>query len=95
MAESIVGLKKALPYLRLFRKKIFVLKIGGEVLSDQAVLGHFAEQVALLYQVGILVVVVHGVSTSRPVTSPAARSVTSPAGQSVTSPAARSRRQSA
>jgi acetylglutamate kinase len=50
----------ALPYIRLFKGKTFVLKTGGEVASDGAALRHLAEQVAALSELGIRVVLVHG-----------------------------------
>lgn len=60
MAERIIGLKKAAPYLRMYKGKVFVVKAGGEVLSEAKTLEHFAEQVALLHGLGISPVVVHG-----------------------------------
>jgi acetylglutamate kinase len=54
------ALKHAAPYIRLYKKQIFVLKAGGEVFaSDEATKG-LLEQVALLHQVGVRVVLVHG-----------------------------------
>ena len=54
------ALKHAAPYIRLYKKKIFVLKAGGEVFASDAATHHLLEQVALLHQVGIRVVLVHG-----------------------------------
>lgn len=60
MTERIIGLKKAAPYLRMYKGKIFVVKAGGEIFSDEGTLDNFTEQVALLHELGINVVVVHG-----------------------------------
>lgn len=58
--QDITLLKQALPYLRRFRGTTFVLKIGGEALRDRETLDAFAEDIALLVNVGIRVVLVHG-----------------------------------
>lgn len=60
MQQKIVGLKCAAPYLRMYKGRIFVVKIGGEIIEDEAVLDNFSEQVALLHRLGIHVVLVHG-----------------------------------
>jgi len=57
---AIVGLTRALPYIRLFRGRAFVIKLGGEATSDPAALLQLAEQVGVLREVGIKVVLVHG-----------------------------------
>ena len=54
------ALKHAAPYIRLYKKKVFVLKAGGEVFADVASTRALMEQVGLLHQVGIRVVLVHG-----------------------------------
>lgn len=59
-ANGIVGLKGALRYVRAYRDQVFVLKLGGEVLGEPAVLDHVAAQIALLSSLGIRLVVVHG-----------------------------------
>lgn len=53
-------LKEALPYIQKFKKKIFVIKLSGKVVSNQEILASLAEQVALLHQVGFYPVIVHG-----------------------------------
>jgi acetylglutamate kinase len=53
-------LRQALPYINRFKGKTFVVKIGGEIADDDATLHSFCEEVALLAQVGIRVVIVHG-----------------------------------
>ena len=60
MSERILGLKKAVPYLRMFKGEIFAVKVGGEVMSNPRTLDNLAEQIALLHQLGILTVLVHG-----------------------------------
>jgi acetylglutamate kinase len=58
--KGIAGLKGALRYVRTYRDQTFVVKLGGEVLNDQAVLDQLATQLALLSSLGIRLVVVHG-----------------------------------
>jgi acetylglutamate kinase len=53
-------LREALPYIRRFKGKNFVLKISGKVTENVENLASLAEEIALLHQVGILVTVVHG-----------------------------------
>jgi acetylglutamate kinase len=68
-SETASVLVEALPYLRLFRDKVIVVKYGGNVLSakegqpavdEAAALASFAEDMVLLHSVGIRPVVVHG-----------------------------------
>lgn len=59
-AIVVSALKHAAPYIRLFKKKVFVLKAGGEVFADQQTTRRLMEQVGILHQVGIRVVMVHG-----------------------------------
>lgn len=56
----VAALKHAAPYIRMFKGKIFVLKVGGEVFADTADTRALMEQVGILYQVGIRIVLVHG-----------------------------------
>ncbi len=58
--EKLAVIKTALPYIRKFRKKVFVVKLGGEVVRDPENLDALAEDLSLLHNVGIDVVVVHG-----------------------------------
>jgi acetylglutamate kinase len=44
----------------MYKNKIFVIKAGGEVFSDDAATRNLIEQVAILHQVGIKTVLVHG-----------------------------------
>jgi acetylglutamate kinase len=59
-AIVVSALKHAAPYIRLFKGKVFVLKVGGEVFADVADTRALMEQVGILHQVGIRVVLVHG-----------------------------------
>lgn len=58
--KGIAGLKGALRYVRAYRDQIFVVKLGGDVLSDPAVTDQVAAQLALLWSLSIRLVVVHG-----------------------------------
>jgi acetylglutamate kinase len=57
---GVVGLRRALPYIRLFKGATFVVKIGGVPCADPDVMRDLAEQVGVLAAVGINVVLVHG-----------------------------------
>jgi len=59
-AIVVSALKHAAPYIRLFKRKVFVLKAGGEIFADVASTRALMEQVGILHQVGIRVVLVHG-----------------------------------
>lgn len=56
----VAALRHAAPYIRLYKKKIFVLKAGGEVFASEETSRQLLEQVAILHQVGVRVVLVHG-----------------------------------
>ncbi|MBI4566397.1 MAG: acetylglutamate kinase [Planctomycetes bacterium] len=58
--EHVDLLRQALPYINRFKNKTFVVKIGGDVAEEDATILSFCEEVALLAQVGIREVVVHG-----------------------------------
>jgi acetylglutamate kinase len=53
-------LSEALPYMRRFTGKTFVIKYGGHAMGDDALGDVFARDVVLLKQIGINPVVVHG-----------------------------------
>jgi acetylglutamate kinase len=57
---AVRALKSAAPYIRMYKNKIFVIKAGGAVFSDDASTRNLIEQVAILHQVGIKTVLVHG-----------------------------------
>ncbi len=55
-----VGLREALPYVRLFKGRTFVVKVGGALLADAAATREVLAQVEALLHLGIRVVLVHG-----------------------------------
>lgn len=59
-SKGIAGLKGALRYVRAYRDHVFVVKLGGDVLSDPHILDQVAGQLALLASLSIRIVVVHG-----------------------------------
>ena len=81
------ALKEASLYVRLFRGKTFVVKVGGEVIAEPKIRKALCEQIALLWSFSIRVVVVHGggaeldavcAAMNIPVEKVAGRRVTSP-----------------
>jgi acetylglutamate kinase len=59
-AIVVTALRHAVPYIRMFKRKVFVLKAGGEAFTSPETAQSLAEQVGILHQVGIRVVLVHG-----------------------------------
>ncbi|MHB8874474.1 MAG: acetylglutamate kinase [Myxococcaceae bacterium] len=57
---TIAALQGALPYIRLFRNRIFVVKAGGALCGDPTALRDVAGQLSVLRELGIKVVLVHG-----------------------------------
>jgi acetylglutamate kinase len=53
-------LHEALPYIRRFHGRTFVVKYGGHAMIDPALKESFARDVCLLRYVGLQIVVVHG-----------------------------------
>ncbi|NPB06437.1 MAG: acetylglutamate kinase [Aquificae bacterium] len=53
-------LQEALPYIREFHGKVFVIKYGGSAMHDESLRESFAKDVVLLKYVGINPVIVHG-----------------------------------
>ena len=53
-------LREALPYIKRFKGKTFVVKFSGKVTEDREHLISLAEELALMHQVGIRICVVHG-----------------------------------
>ena len=56
----VAALKHAAPYIRMFKRKVFVLKAGGELFTDNDATHALIEQIAILHQVGVRIVLVHG-----------------------------------
>ena len=59
-AIVVTALKHAAPYIRMYKRKVFVLKAGGEAFVSPATTRAIVEQVGILHEVGIRVVLVHG-----------------------------------
>ena len=60
-AEQVIKiLTEALPFIQKFSKKICVVKYGGAAMVEKDLKNGFARDIALMKQVGINVVVVHG-----------------------------------
>jgi acetylglutamate kinase len=57
---AVRALKSAAPYIRMYKNKVFVIKAGGAVFNDETSTRGLIEQVAILHQVGIKTVLVHG-----------------------------------
>ena len=57
---AVRALRNAAPYIRMFKGKVFVIKASGAVFGDLESTRGLIEQVAILHQVGIKVVLVHG-----------------------------------
>jgi acetylglutamate kinase len=57
---AVRALKSAAPYIRMYKNKVFVIKAGGAVFTDDISTRGLIEQVAILHQVGIKTVLVHG-----------------------------------
>lgn len=53
-------LSEALPYMHEFAGQTFVIKYGGHAMGDETLAHNFARDIALMKQVGINPVVVHG-----------------------------------
>jgi len=53
-------LLEALPYIKKFNDKIFVIKFGGRVMTDEELRSSFIKDIVMLKFIGIHPVVVHG-----------------------------------
>lgn len=60
LVEKARVLQSALPYIREFYGRTFVIKYGGSAMLEESLRESFARDVVLLRYVGIRVVVVHG-----------------------------------
>lgn len=60
LVEKARVLQEALPYIRRFHHRTFVVKYGGHAMVDEELKESFARDVCLLRYVGIHIVVVHG-----------------------------------
>jgi acetylglutamate kinase len=59
-AIVVTALRHAVPYIRMYKHKVFVLKAGGDAFISPEMTRALLEQIGILHQVGIRVVVVHG-----------------------------------
>ena len=59
-AVAIRAMRNAAPYIRMYKGKVFVVKVGGALFASPEATRSMMEQVAILHQVGIRVVLVHG-----------------------------------
>jgi acetylglutamate kinase len=59
-AIVVTALRHAVPYLRVYKRKVFVLKAGGDAFVSGETTRALMEQIGILHQVGIRVVLVHG-----------------------------------
>lgn len=50
----------ALPYIKTFKKKTIVIKYGGSAQINSVLKDKFAQDIILLYLVGLRPVIVHG-----------------------------------
>ena len=87
-AHPFESLRNAAQYVRRFRHRPFVVKLGGELLEDPKLRRSICEQLALLWSFSIPLVIVHGggagldglcEAMGLPTTKVAGRRVTSPA----------------
>jgi acetylglutamate kinase len=58
--DKVETLIEALPYIKDFRNRIFVIKLGGSMLVDEEIRMTILEDIALLKFVGINPILVHG-----------------------------------
>ena len=61
--DNYASLRSAAQYVRAFRGKTFVFKLGGEVLEDPKIRRAVCEQLAVLWSFSIKLVLVHGGGT--------------------------------
>ena len=59
-SAAVAALRQAVPYIRMYKGKTFVVKAGGVALGSDAAARAVVEQVHVLHQVGVRVVLVHG-----------------------------------
>ena len=59
-ALAIRALRRAAPYIRMYKGKTFVVKAGGGVFADEESTRSLIEQIGILHYFGVRVVMVHG-----------------------------------
>lgn len=60
LQHNLKALRIAVPYIRTYHGRVFVVKLGGGLCTPGRVLDNLVDQLALLTQLGIKLVVVHG-----------------------------------
>lgn len=60
LQANLKALRTAVPYIRAYKGRVFIVKLGGAVCEPGKLLDGIVDQLALLYQLGIKLVVVHG-----------------------------------
>jgi len=58
--ETAQTLLEALPYIKMYKDEVFVIKYGGSAQLNPSLKEKFAQDIVLLYLVGIKPVIVHG-----------------------------------
>jgi len=58
--QTVQTLLDALPFIKKFRDQVFVIKYGGSAQTEQHLKEKFAQDILLLYTVGIKPVIIHG-----------------------------------
>lgn len=58
--QNLKALRTAVPYIRAYKGRVMVVKLGGQLCAPGEVLLNIVDQVGVLYQLGIRVVLVHG-----------------------------------
>ncbi len=59
-AIAVTALRHAIPYLRMFKDKVFVVKAGGSAFESDDSTRSLVEQLGVLHQLAIRIVLVHG-----------------------------------
>src|SRR5262245_23158633 len=59
-ALAIGALRRAAPYIRMYKGKTFVVKVGGGVFENEESTRGLIEQISILHYFGVRVVLVHG-----------------------------------
>ncbi len=58
--KDILSFTEAKKYIEKFKNKIFVIKYGGNALTDKYLANNFAKDIVLIKKLGVNVVIVHG-----------------------------------
>ena len=58
--KDVLSFSEAEQYIKKFKNKIFVIKYGGNALTDKYLANNFAKDICLIKKLGINLVIVHG-----------------------------------